>query len=196
VPERKPIGRQAKATRAANVAPFLVAPNQLPPHTAKRDVWNVVIETPRHSPYKYKYEPRLGAFVMSKVLPEGMFFPYDFGFLPRTKAQDGDPLDVLLFMEEPAFCGCVVPARLIGLIEARQSEKGTTVRNDRLVAVPESSRTATQYTSMKDLSRDRIREIEDFFENYNREFGKRFTILGIGGPQQAVRAVRQALVSE
>src|SRR4051794_11635650 len=81
--------------------------------------WNIVIETPKGSHNKYKYEPKLGAMVLSTVLPEGMAFPYDFGFLPDTKGEDGDPLDVLLLMDEPAFPGCIVQARFIGVIEAQ-----------------------------------------------------------------------------
>src|SRR3954464_1041429 len=74
---------------------------------AEEGKWHVVIETPKGSHNKYKYEPELGAFTLAGVLPEGMAFPYDFGFFPSTKADDGDPFDVLLLMDSPAFCGCV-----------------------------------------------------------------------------------------
>lgn len=81
----------------------------LQPYDEGHEEWRVVIETPKHSHNKYKFEEKLGAFTLHGVLPEGMSFPYDFGFLPSTKAEDGDPLDVLLLMDEPAFAGCVVP---------------------------------------------------------------------------------------
>ena len=88
---------------------------------------NVVVEAPRGSRNKYKYDERHGLFRLSKVLPLGACFPYDFGFIPSTRAEDGDPVDVLVLTEEPAFAGCVLPVRLLGVIEAEQTEGGKTV---------------------------------------------------------------------
>jgi len=99
----------------------------------------VIIETPKGCRNKYKYDPEIGAFKLSKVLPEGMVFPYDFGFIPGTKAEDGDPIDVLLLMDQPAFAGCVIESRLIGVLEAEQSKQGETERNDRLIAVADEN---------------------------------------------------------
>src|SRR5215218_1947990 len=99
----------------------------LSPFDADNGQWRVVIETPKGSHNKYTFDEELGLFVLGGVLPEGMSFPYDFGFLPGTLGGDGDPLDVLLLMDHPAFCGCVVPSRLVGVIEADQTERdGTT----------------------------------------------------------------------
>src|SRR5919205_292634 len=100
----------------------------------------VIVETPKGSRNKFKYEPDLGLFRLSGVLPLGTTFPFDFGFVPCTSAPDGDPLDVLVLMDEPAFAGCLLTARLIGVIEADQTEDGQTVRNDRLIGVAEASR--------------------------------------------------------
>jgi inorganic pyrophosphatase len=86
----------------------------------------VVIETPKGSPNKLVFEPRRGAFVLKGVLPAGAVFPFDFGFVPSTRAEDGDPLDVLVLMDAAVFPGCIVPSRLIGVIEAEQTEAGTT----------------------------------------------------------------------
>ena len=95
-----------------------------------------VVETPKGSRNKYAFNPALGVFELGRVLPRGMLFPYDFGFVPATKADDGDPLDVLLLLDDSAPMGCVIRARAVGVIEARQrEEKGDWVRNDRLVAV-------------------------------------------------------------
>jgi hypothetical protein len=82
----------------------------------------VIVETPRGSRNKYKYERRLKRFRLKSVLPSGTEFPYDFGFVPKTRAADGDPLDVLVLMDEGTFPGCVVEVRLIGVFEARQTE--------------------------------------------------------------------------
>ena len=171
---------------------FLKGPGGIPAR-AGAGLWNVVVETPRGSAYKYKYEPELGTFTLSRVLPQGMTFPYDFGFLPGTCAEDGDPLDVLLLMDEPAFCGCVVPSRLVGSIQARQTEHGKTVENDRLVAIPDAARPISDLRSLRDLPPTRLHQIAHFFENYDREFGKRFRITRIQGPRAAARVAQAGL---
>src|SRR4051812_46072742 len=101
---------------------------QLDIRDADTGAYQVVVETPRGTRNKYKYDERRGLFLLHKVLPLGAEFPFDFGFLPSTRGDDGDPLDVLLLTPEPAFPGCVVPARLIGVIEAEQVEDGETER--------------------------------------------------------------------
>src|SRR5437588_6840231 len=88
----------------------------------------VIIETPKGSRNKYAFDPEQRVFMLKKVLPEGMVFPHDFGFIPSTEADDGDPVDVLILMDEPAFPGCVLKARLVGVIEGEQTEDGKTQR--------------------------------------------------------------------
>ena len=110
---------------------------ELPPVDPDSGRLNVVVDTPKGSRNKYKFDEQHGQWRLSKVLPQGMSFPSDFGFLPSTRGEDGDPLDVLLFMDEPTFPGCIVPAQLIGVLEAEQTEDGKTIRNDRLIAVVE-----------------------------------------------------------
>src|SRR5436190_19894984 len=111
--------------------------DRLPPFHG--DELIVVIETPKGSQNKFAYEPRYGAFVLKGMLPVGAVFPFDFGMIPSTRGGDGDPLDVLVLMDAPAYPGCIVPSRLIGVIEADQSEQGQTERNDRLLAVASNS---------------------------------------------------------
>src|ERR1700758_2382069 len=101
----------------------------------KQDTIRVVIETPKGSRNKYAFNPNEGVFELKRVLPAGMEFPYDFGFVPSTRADDGDPVDVLVLMDEPAFAGCVLKCRIIGVIEGEQGTKKTRIRNDRIVAV-------------------------------------------------------------
>ncbi len=114
-----------------------------------------------------------------------MSFPYDFGFIPSTRGGDGDPVDVLVLMDEPAFPGCVVPARLIGVLEAEQTEDGKTVRNDRLVAVIETPYNPAEYRSLDDLRGQRLDEIEHFFVSYNEMEGRQFKPLARRGPDRA-----------
>lgn len=96
-------------------------------------------------------------------MPLGASFPFDFGFIPNTKGEDGDPLDVLLLMDEPAFPGCLIPSRLIGVIEAEQAEDGKTERNDRLIAVACKSIIHSHIKSIKDLNENLLEQIEHFF---------------------------------
>src|SRR5580658_10792603 len=98
----------------------LADPTRLKPIDKKSGLLQVIIETPAGSRNKFAFDPEQGIFTLKKVLPAGMVFPYDFGFLPQTLASDGDPIDVLLLMVEPAFSGCAVRARLIGVIEGEQ----------------------------------------------------------------------------
>jgi len=88
-----------------------------------KQLFRVVVETPKGSRNKYAFDPDNRVFELKKVLPAGMAFPYDFGFLPSTKGGDGDPLDVLVLMDEPAFPGCVLKCRVIGVIEGEQGNK-------------------------------------------------------------------------
>jgi inorganic pyrophosphatase len=108
----------------------LVDPTTLKPVDRKDGTVQVIVETPKGSRNKFAFDPDQGIFALKKVLPAGMVFPYDFGFLPQTIADDGDPIDVLLLMDEPAFPGCAVRAVLIGVIEGEQVDGKKKVRND------------------------------------------------------------------
>ncbi|HVG37726.1 MAG TPA: inorganic diphosphatase [Pyrinomonadaceae bacterium] len=150
---------------------------------------NAIIDTPKDSRNKYTYEEKYGLFVLKGVLFAGASFPYDFGFIPSTKGGDGDPLDVLVLMDEPAFTGALVPSRLIGVIEAEQTEEGKTTRNDRLIAVADNSRNHQEITTLDDLSENLLGEIEHFFISYNEAKGKVFKPLGRFGPDRAQKIV-------
>ena len=151
---------------------------------------NAVIETPQGSRNKYKYHDARRLFQLSGVLPAGAVFPFDFGFVPSTLGEDDDPLDVLVLMDEPAFAGCLVPSRLIGIIEAEQTEKDETTRNDRLIAVAANSHNHRDVRSLDDLNRNLIEEIQHFFVSYNTIKGKQFRPLGQSGPDRAEQLVK------
>ena len=153
---------------------------------------SVIIETPRGSRNKLKYEPSKRMYKLSKVMPEGMVFPYDFGFVPETKAEDGDPLDVLVLTDEPLFTGCLVDCVLIGVLELEQKDEGEVNRNDRLIAVAEQS---LLYSNIKDLGRLNpmvIKQIEAFFVNYQSVRDIKVTILGRHGSDKAREILRRA----
>ena len=181
------IASMGKKTKSGMADPARIAPFD------SRDILHVVIETPKNCRNKFKYDPDLGTFTLSKVLPEGMVFPYDFGFVPCSKAEDGDPVDVLLLMDEPVFPGCVVPSRLVGVLEAEQKEDGHKERNDRLVAIAIASREHSDVKTIADLNDKMIKEIEQFFMNYNQQSGKQYKSLGQKGPKQAMKLLERSL---
>jgi inorganic pyrophosphatase len=157
------------------------------------DELTVIIETPKGSQNKYTYEPRFAAFVLDGVLPAGAVFPFDFGFVPSTVGDDGDPLDVLVLMDAAAFTGCIVASRLIGVIEAEQTENGKTFRNDRLIAVAAKSITHRSLGDISDVSDDLVGQIEHFFISYNMAKGKTFEPKGRSGRERAVALVRTGM---
>lgn len=154
---------------------------------------NVIIETPKGCRNKFDYEPQTGSFALKKVLPSGMSFPYDFGFVPSTRAEDGDPLDVLVLMDEPAFPGCRIACRLIGVIEGEEAEDGKTERNDRLVAVAKNGHDHSNIHSLKDVNDHLLDEIEHFFVAYHDLDGKKYTLLGKHGSNRAEKLVREGM---
>jgi inorganic pyrophosphatase len=158
------------------------------------DALIVVIETPKGSPNKLTFEPRYGTFVLKGVLPAGAVFPFDFGFVPSTRAEDGDPLDILVLMDAPVFPGCIVPSRVIGVIEAEQTEDGETERNDRLLAVAANSAAHRSIHELRDLSQDLIAQIEHFFVSYNQVKGTRFEVKGRSGKRRALSLVKASMI--
>jgi inorganic pyrophosphatase len=153
------------------------------------NIAQVIIETPKGSRNKYAYDEDEHIFALKKVLPSGMAFPYDFGFIPSTKAEDGDPIDVLVLMDEPAFPGCLIKCRLIGVIEGEEGKKGDKERNDRIVAVEESNHAWAHVQHIDDLGKHFMRELEDFFVNYHDLSGKKYKILDVRGPKEACRRI-------
>jgi inorganic pyrophosphatase len=173
-----------------NNHPSLAAPTSLKPRI--EDSFQVIVETPKGSRNKYGFDPEQNIFELRKVLPEGMVFPHDFGFLPHTLAPDGDPIDVLLLMDVPAFPGCVVRSRLIGVIEGEQIDGKKKVRNDRLIAVADLSHAYEHWRKLKDLPKNFVIELQAFFVNYHQLEGKEYRLLGCRDGKVAVDLVKKA----
>ena len=166
--------------------------SQLPAIDAKAKSINVIVETPKGARTKLAFDPELEAFVVRKVLPQGMSFPFDFGFIPSTAGGDGDPLDVLVLMDESVPSGVIVPSRLIGVLEATQTEQdGTSERNDRLIAISESCQLFADVKKLADLPDTVTRQIEHFFVTYNEQEGKKFEVEGRYGPKRAQEVLEQ-----
>jgi inorganic pyrophosphatase len=168
-------------------------PTRLPPFDSDdTDLAVVIIETPKGSRNKYAYDPEERIFTLKKVLPAGMAFPYDFGFVPSTLGGDGDPLDVLVLMDEPAFAGCKLTCRMVGVIEGEQGGKKNLERNDRVVAVESDNHSYAHVKRISDLGKRFEKELEEFFVNYHRLSGEEYHILALKGPVAARRCVKQA----
>jgi inorganic pyrophosphatase len=166
---------------------------RIPPFDRESGDVHVIVDTPKGSRNKYAWDERLGCFSLGGVLPAGAVFPFDFGYVPGTKGADGDPVDVLVLLDEPAFVGCHLLVRLVGVVEAEQTERdGATMRNDRLIGVAVKSPTHDGVRTLADLSPRLLDEIEHFFVSYNEMKGKRFAVLGRGGPRRARALVEEA----
>jgi inorganic pyrophosphatase len=169
--------------------------SEINPFDRETGALKLVIETPKGSRNKYKYEPDNDCLELTTALPEGMNFPYDFGFVPSTLGPDGDPLDVLVLMDAPVVPGCVIRARLLGVIKARQRDKKDKkwVRNDRLIAVACHAQTHQEEKSLKDLRPHLTDEISAFFVDYNKIRDREFEQLDVCGPKKAMKVVDEGM---
>lgn len=153
---------------------------------------NVIIETPKGCGNKYSFDKKTGLFKLGKILPEGMIFPSHFGFIPGTKGEDGDPLDVMVLMDEIAYPGNLIECKVLGVIEAEQTERtGKTVRNDRIIAAAKVSHRYLSLTSLKELDENLLDELSKFFINYNAIAGKKFTPIAFRGASQAIKLIKK-----
>ena len=164
---------------------------KLPVWADKKHVYTVV-ETPRGSHAKLKYEPKLGVFTLSKPLLAGLTYPYDWGFIPSTEAEDGDPLDVLIIHEAATYPGLVLPCIPIGVLEVVQTTNGKTERNDRIFAVPDRSPFEGELEDIRKLPRRAIGELEEFFRATDALESKELDFRGWHGPKRAKKLIKSS----
>jgi inorganic pyrophosphatase len=165
-------------------------PNQL---DEKARVCRAIIETPKGCRNKFDYDPEANLFKLGGLLPEGMMFPFDFGFIPSTVADDGDPLDIMVLMDAPAHVGCLIDVRIIGVIEAKQTDGGKPQTNDRLLGVAVHSYDHEDLKTIRDVSETMLAQVEEFFISYNKQRGKTFKITGAGGPKKAIKFLKSGI---
>jgi inorganic pyrophosphatase len=164
--------------------------NQLDP---KKVTCRAIIETPKGSRNKFDYDPESNLFMLAGLLPEGMMFPFDFGFIPSTQGEDGDPLDVMVLMDASAHSGCLIDVRIIGVIDAEQTQDGKTEKNSRLIGAAIHSYEHENLVSISDVSKTLLSQIEEFFVSYNKQRGKKFKISDTGGPKKALRYLQSGI---
>lgn len=167
--------------------------NSLEAIDSETELLNVIVETPHGYRNKFKWDEKLEVFKIDRVLPDGALFPFDYGFLPGTLADDGDPLDVIALLDVPAAVGVLVPSRPIGIVAAEQTEAGQTSRNDRIVAVAAYSRTFADLMELDQLSASQLSDFEQFFVNYHRLLGNQFRLLGRHGREFAEAMIREGI---
>jgi inorganic pyrophosphatase len=148
-----------------------------------------VVETPRGSTCKLEFDPKLRTFTLSKPLMAGLTYPYDWGFIPSTKAEDGDPLDVLVIHDSQTYPGVVLRCKPVGVLEVEQRKKGKRERNDRIFAVPDRSPSETDLTDIRHLPARACEELEQFFRATNALEDKEVNFLGWRGPRHAIRTI-------
>lgn len=152
-----------------------------------------IVETPKGQGLKFDYDPLLGCLKLNKIMPAGLVFPFDFGYIPATTGGDGDPVDVLIISEISTFPGCAIDCRVIGGIKASQQERdGKKMRNDRIIAIPEVSLQYAAVNSLNDLPESLTDQLTAFFKNYNNQAGKKFTPLKMLNPAQAGKVIENA----
>ena len=132
------------------------------PAQPKPGLINVLIEIPGGSKNKYEFDKDLQAFALDRVLYSSVQYPYDYGFVPNTLADDGDPLDGMVIIDEPTFPGCIIAARPIGMLEMIDGGD----RDEKILCVPEKDPRYKDIRSIKDLPSHRLEEIAEFFRSY------------------------------
>jgi inorganic pyrophosphatase len=161
--------------------------NQFDPDKA---TCRAIIETPKGSRNKFDYDPESNLFLLAGLLPEGMMFPFDFGFIPSTRGQDGDPLDA------PAHVGCLIDVRIIGIIDAEQTQDGQTKKNSRILGAAIHSYEHQDLITISDVNKTLLSQVEEFFVSYNKQRGKKFKITDTGGPKKALRYLKSGIKAQ
>jgi inorganic pyrophosphatase len=165
-----------------------LSPGEHVPHE-----FHAVIEIPLGSSVKYELDKASGIIKMDRVLYSAVYYPANYGFIPQSLAEDHDPLDVLVLGVAPSFPGCLVTVRLVGVLRALQLEAGRTIRNDRLIAVGETPVNRPRLRELHSLDAEQLRDIEHFFESYNRRQGREFRISSRGGRRAAEAVLARGL---
>ncbi len=163
--------------------------HDLPPGSRPPHELNAIVEIPRGSRNKYELDKETGLFKFDRLLYSAVHYPGDYGFIPRTLADDGDPLDLLIMTTEPTFPGCLVPVRPLGVFEMRD-EKGL---DEKILAVPLADPLYAEYHGLEDVATHFLREVEHFFDIYKELEGVTTETLGWKGCDRALAVVEDAI---
>lgn len=151
----------------------------------------VIIETPKNTAGKYVFDPVDQCYKLKKMMPLGMYFPYDFGMIVNTIAEDGDPADAMVFTECITYPGVRLMCRMIGAMQAKQSKNGTLVRNDRYFMVPVDSVVFGHIKDIKDFSKQHNEQLRDFFANYIKAENKKLSHIKFMRAASAIKTLQK-----
>lgn len=162
--------------------------HDLPAGPNAPEVINVIVEIPGGTRNKYEFEHEGGYIVLDRVLASPLHYPADYGLIPRTLYDDGDPLDVLVLIKEPTFPGCVLIARPIGMFRMLDGEDP----DDKILAVAHNDPLYAEYQDLPDVNSHYLREVAHFFNRYKDLEGKRVEPLGWEPREVALERIRHA----
>lgn len=151
------------------------------------EVVRMIVEIPQHSANKYEYDGKLGVFRLDRALYSPLHYPGDYGFIPGTLADDNDPLDVLVLVQQPSYPGVMIEVRPVGVLNMIDGEE----KDQKILAVPNRNPRYDQIHTMDQIFAHVTREIEHFFSIYKELEGKVTTMEGWGGPREARRAIQE-----
>jgi len=151
------------------------------------EIVNVVIEIPKGGHNKYEYNENLDEICLNRVLHSAVFYPTDYGFIPETRSEDGDHLDIMVIISEPTFPGCVLPARPIGVLDM-EDEEG---RDVKIIAVAQKDPRLTEIQSVEDLEHHFKKEVQNFFEFYKKLEDKPVKVHRWSGREEAYRLINK-----
>jgi inorganic pyrophosphatase len=160
--------------------------HDLDPGPGCPEVVRMLVEIPKNSTNKYEYDHELGVFRLDRTLYSPMHYPGDYGFVPGTLALDGDPLDVLVLVDEPSFPGVLIAVRPVGLLDMVDQDEP----DQKILAVPDRNPRFDQIRAIDQVFPHNLREIEHFFTIYKELEGKRTDMRGWKGPVEARDLVR------
>jgi len=151
------------------------------------EIVRMIVEIPQHSANKYEYDGNLGVFRLDRALYSPLHYPGDYGFIPGTLADDNDPLDVLVLVQQPSYPGVMIEVRPVGVLNMVDSDE----KDQKILAVPNRNPRYDQIHTMDQIFAHVKREIEHFFSIYKELEGKVTTMDGWGGPREARRAIHE-----
>jgi len=158
----------------------------LDPGVDAPEIVRMIVEIPKNSSNKYEYDGKLGVFRLDRALYSPMHYPGDYGFIPGTLAEDGDPLDVLVLVDEPSFPGVLISVRPVGMLEMVDQNEP----DQKILAVPNRNPRFDQIHTIDQVFPHNLREIEHFFTIYKELEGKRTEMRGWRGPREARDTIR------
>jgi inorganic pyrophosphatase len=162
---------------------------ELPPFDEDGNL-QVIVESPRGSTLKLEFDPKHAVFTISRALPVGVAYPFDWGFIPGTLADDGDPVDALVLHAERTYPGVLLPCRVLGMVALSQVQAGKREANDRVIALPAWSNQVDDLKDTKDLPTQLRQELEQFFVTATFFTGKKIRLEGWRGRRAAERMIR------